>query len=237
MDSQSGPTDTPHPSTHSVGRLPIGEDSDSEVDDGVPSEHPLPQSLGSGDDTVRQPLHNVTPPTLHDIVRPSNSQPSPILESPHAISSPVAPFPSTQGTQVKHEPEPSRSVRTSTLRASAPNQSTHIPQNTHGEIPSTSSRRESTATARPHAPNAVSPSVNHSSPLPETRGSIVNSPRISAAPIRSPPEKREPDPASINGGAPADPQRPPLPASGGGQIDTQYVNMLLALDSIPVCLF
>jgi len=128
-------------------------------------------------------------------------------------------------------PEPSRSVKTSTIRASGPNNSIYASPSGKGELQSTSSRRESTATARPHvsnASNAVPSSANHPSLPTEPRSSTVTAPLLSAAPVRPLPEKNEPD-HSVNGQASATRELPPLPPSG----DTQYVNMLLALDSIP----
>jgi hypothetical protein len=236
MDSRSGPTDTPHHSTQSVQRLSIGDESDNEVDDDVPSEHSIPRSVKSGDDTVRQAIPNTVQSTLQDIVRPIDSKPSPVQESPQRVSLPAASFPSTQEIRMKPEFEPSRSAKTSTIKSPGSNSTPSAPANSPGERPSTSSRRESTATARPHASNAVSPPANYIPPPTEPRNSTVNSPRISSASTRPPPEKSVPD-HSANGGASVGPQHPPLPSSGVNQTDTQYVNMLLAIDSIPVCLF
>lgn len=233
MDSRSGPTDTPHDSTQSVQRLPIGNGSDNEVDD-VASEHSIPRSMKSGDNTLRQPVPNTAQSTLQDIVQPSDLKTSPAQGSSQQVSLPTAPFPTTQDTRVKPEIEPSRSAKPSTIKAPAPINAPSASGNGPGERPSTSSRRESTATARPHASN-VAPPTDHILPPTEPRNSIVNYPRLSTAPTRPPPEKNSSD-FPANGGASAD-QHPPFPPSGVSQTDTQYVNMLLALDSIPVCLF
>src|SRR5258705_9316689 len=88
-------------------------------------------------------------------------------------------------------------------------------------------------------PEPPIPPTNHPPlpPLPsEPRKSAIDTQRLSSTPIQSPPPtKAEHDHSSTNRAPSADALRPPLP-SNVSQMDTQYVNMLLALDGIPVCL-
>jgi hypothetical protein len=78
----------------------------------------------------------------------------------------------------------------------------------------------------------ISP-TNHPPLLTDSRKSTTYSQRLSAAPVQSPPPKAEPDHPTVNGVVSEDPEQPLMPSTTS-QMDTQYVNMLLALDDIPV---
>ena len=200
MNSQSGPTDTPHPSTYSVQRLPVedDDDSDNEADDNAPStDHHRPNTE---DNTIRPPVVPLnTRPTLQDVVRQADPPPFPIPEPFQPLESPNTPplFPSviyTQATQAKFpESEPSRSAKTSTTHTTRLNNSQYPIVDGQGQRQSTTLRSESTTTARPHHSNAIPPPNTHLSPPGEPQSSTPTSPVAIAALPPLPPPKDESD--------------------------------------------
>lgn len=233
MDSRSGPTDTPHPSTHSVHMIPISSDQDEDEGGSTP---PGLAPMESGNDTVRQSAPSAPRST---VLQPSNTPPAPIKKPlPTSSYNELAEVPKESPPEV---PAKAEAVPARKIDAPGPvpwiNTSQQVVPSTQGQIISTSSRHESTINARPPRPSdATIYPTKHSPPSPEPRKSAINSQRLAPAPVQSPPPKAEPDHSSINGAASADGPRPPLPSSVS-QMETKYVNMLLALDGIPVCPF
>jgi hypothetical protein len=232
MDSRSGPTDTPHPSTHSVHMIPISSDQDVEEEGSTP---PGLAPMESGNDTVRQ---SAPPAPRSTVLQPSNTPPAPI-EKPLPIASHNIP---REAPKVSPPEVPAKAEAIPSRKAEAPgpvpwiNTPQQVAPSTQGQKVSTSSRHESTVNARPpRSSDATISPIKHSPPPPEPRKSTINSQRLAPAPVQSPPPKVEPDRSSANGAASADAPRPPLPSTVS-QMETKYVNMLLALDGIPVCL-
>ena len=241
MDSRSGPTDTPHPSTHSVHTLSAADDSDGETEGSTPPGlaqliHP---PIESGDDTVRQPVPAAPRSTfLQPSDIPLTSIQKPITTESHNLPA------EAPGSQPPEVPGKAEAVHSETAETPGPMPWINYPQqvasSSQGHRVSTSSRHESMINARPLRPSDATISPTNHPPLPplppEPRKSAIDIQRLSSTPIQSPPPtKAEQEHSSTNGAPSADALRPPLP-SNVSQMDTQYVNMLLALDGIPVCL-
>lgn len=222
MDSQSGPTDTPHPSVHSVQRIEDESDSEGDVDndESLDRSEALP-SREDGDDTVRQPAVTTPRSTLQDIIQPNK------------LPSPVHDIPDDSVKNMQEIPPKAESVHSLSLKASTSHTSPPIDGQSQSQRISTSSRHESTTSGKGKTSKAATPSERHT-PLAEPSKSVGSSPRITVPPLRPPSTtKIEPDHAPSNGIDPsAGQQRPPMSTSAS-QMDTQYVNMLLALDGIP----
>jgi hypothetical protein len=102
--------------------------------------------------------------------------------------------------------------------------------------PLRSARQDSARNVRTRPSNAIPPStINPTSPTDPQESTTNSQQPLSKASIPLPPPKTEPDPSSGNGFFSTQAQHPPFPPSTD-QIETQYVNMLLALDGIPVSL-
>jgi len=105
MNSQSGPTDTPHPSTHSVHRLTTESDSENQAGDSTPPGHPDSHPpIQSGDDTVRQVASVAPRSSLPHVIEPHNpSAPSvqkiPVTSSQTVPTTSAATHTSTMGTR------------------------------------------------------------------------------------------------------------------------------------------
>jgi hypothetical protein len=202
MDSQSGPTDIPHTSTH---RSSTESDSADEAVDNTPPGQPQPHPpIESGDDTVRQPAPVVPRSPLEHIVQPSDTPAYPIQE-PLEIDSKNIPTTATDTSPpevpAKAESVHSQKVETQAVPASRTSTSPKVASSNRDRDQrlSTPSRQDSTINVISRPSDAITPTTSHP-PLPtEPRKSIANSQRLSTAPTQLPLTKTEPDHASANG--------------------------------------
>ena len=169
LDSRSGPTDTPHASTHSLHRPTLESDSDGEAEGRVPPElvylRPL---IESGDDTVRQPLPPAQRSSLVHIVHPSDASPN-STQKPFTTDSQNIPV-ETAGPPEPEAPAQAESVSSEKVEApTTPAAPVHDVPTTNESL----SEPEVPPKAESVQSNNVEPSVNSA---PQTRNILATTP-------------------------------------------------------------